>query len=101
MTPAISDETVEHVRELVSGIAPGCVATYGDIATAAGLPSARIVGWILKTDGADIPWHRVVRADGILPAHLADKQAGLLAREGVHIVDGRVRVAEYRHDFSA
>ena len=43
------------------------VATYGDIASAAGLSSPRIVGWIMRTDSSDLPWHRVITASGGLP----------------------------------
>ena len=41
---AITDEQVEMVRALVASIPAGRVATYGDIADAAGLSSPRIVG---------------------------------------------------------
>ena len=37
---------------------------YGDIASAAMLSSPRIVGWIVRTDSADLPWHRVITASG-------------------------------------
>ena len=45
---AITDEDVELVRALVMKIPSGRVATYGDIASAAGLSSPRIVGWIMR-----------------------------------------------------
>lgn len=59
---AVTEEQVELVRSLVASIPAGRVATYGDIADAAGLSSARIVGWIMRTDSADLPWHRVIGA---------------------------------------
>ena len=46
----ITDAQVERVRALVAAIPAGRVATYGDIASAAGLSSPRIVGWIMRTD---------------------------------------------------
>src|SRR6185312_12348359 len=62
--PAVTDEQVETVRALVAAIPAGRVSTYGDIADAAGLSSPRIVGWIMRTDSSDLPWHRVIRASG-------------------------------------
>jgi alkylated DNA nucleotide flippase Atl1 len=96
---AITDEQVENVRALVASIPSGRVATYGDIADAAGLSSARIVGWIMRTDSSDLPWHRVLGASGRPAAHIATKQLERLRAEGVLAIDGRVRLAEVRHEF--
>lgn len=87
---ATTEEQVERVRALVAAIPPGRVATYGDIAHAAGLSSPRTVGWIMRTDSADLPWHRVIGASGRPSPHLAARQLRLLAEEGVPITDGRV-----------
>lgn len=62
----ITDAQVERVRALVAAIPAYRVSTYGDIARAAGLSSPRIVGWIMRTDSADLPWHRVITASGLL-----------------------------------
>jgi len=97
MTGTVSADTVDEVRRIVAAIPRGSVTTYGDVAAAAGLRSARTVGWILRTDGADLPWHRVIRADGTLPAHLAQRQSGLLQSEGVEVRDRRVNVAAHRY----
>ena len=96
---AITEEQVETVRALVASIPPGKVATYGDIAAAAGLSSARIVGWIMRTDSSDLSWHRVIGASGRPAAHLATRQLELLRAEGVLATDGRVPLREYRHSF--
>jgi len=95
----VTDEQVENVRALVASIPAGRVATYGDIADAAGLSSARIVGWIMRTDSSDLPWHRVLGASGRPAAHIATRQLELLRAEGVLAIDGRVRLAEVRHEF--
>ncbi|WP_433732418.1 MGMT family protein [Nocardia sp. CA-129566] len=87
---ATTDAEVERVRALVATVPPGQVVTYGDIAAAAGLSTPRTVGWIMRTDSADLPWHRVIGASGRPAAHLADRQLRLLAAEGVPIRDGRV-----------
>jgi methylated-DNA-protein-cysteine methyltransferase-like protein len=96
---AITDKQVERVRALVATIPAGKVATYGDIADAAGVSSARIVGWIMRTDSADLPWHRVIRATGRPAAHLATRQLEMLRAEGVPAVDGKVRLDEVRMSF--
>jgi methylated-DNA-protein-cysteine methyltransferase related protein len=95
----ITDEQVEKVRALVADIPAGRVATYGDIATAAGLASPRIVGWIMRTDSADLPWHRVITASGRPAAHLPTRQLELLRAEGILAVDGRIALPEVRHRF--
>ncbi|MEN4397665.1 MGMT family protein [Mycolicibacterium senegalense] len=97
--PAVTEEQVETVRSLVAAVPAGRVCTYGDIAVAAGLSSPRIVGWIMRTDSSDLPWHRVITASGRPAPHLAGRQLERLRAEGVLAVDGRVRLAEYRHRF--
>ena len=96
---AITEEQVERVRELVASIPAGRVSTYGDIAAAAGLPSPRIVGWVMRTDSADLPWHRVLSASGKPAAHLATRQLENLRSEGVLAHDGRVKMSEVRFSF--
>lgn len=95
----LTDEQVELVRSLVAAIPLGRVSTYGDIAALAGLSSPRIVGWIMRTDSSDLPWHRVIRASGRPAQHLATRQLELLRAEGVLSVDGRVALSEIRYEF--
>ncbi|MDT5338546.1 MAG: methylated-DNA-protein-cysteine methyltransferase related protein [Mycobacterium sp.] len=95
----VTEDQVERVRALVASIPPGKVSTYGDIADAAGLSSPRIVGWIMRTDSSDLPWHRVITASGRPAHHLATRQLELLRAEGVLPRDGRVRLSEARHAF--
>ena len=98
----VTDEQVETVRALVAAIPTGRVSTYGDIACAAGLSSPRIVGWIMRTDSSDLPWHRVVPASGRPAPHLATRQLELLRADGVLAVDGRIRLTgtdSVRHRF--
>lgn len=96
---AITDDQVERVRALVAAIPSGRVSTYGDLADAAGLPSPRIVAWIMRTDSSDLPWHRVILASGRPAPHMATRQLELLRAEGVLARDGRVALAEVRHRF--
>ncbi|ABQ75025.1 MGMT family protein [Mycobacterium tuberculosis] len=95
----VTDEQVELVRSLVAAIPLGRVSTYGDIAALTGLSSPRIVGWIMRTDSSDLPWHRVIRASGRPAQHLATRQLELLRAEGVLSVDGRVALSEIRYEF--
>lgn len=79
----------------VASIPTGRVATYGEVAEAAGLPGcARLVGRVLKTlpDGSGIPWHRVVAAGGRIairpalgPESGAHEQIARLRAEGVRL----------------
>ena len=95
----ITDTQIERVRALIASIPPGRVATYGDISCAAELSSPRIVAWIMRTDSADLPWHRVIRASGAPAAHLASRQLELLRTEGILARDGRVPLTQVRHSF--
>jgi len=95
----VTDEQVERVRALVASIPAGRVATYGDIAFAAKLSSPRIVGWIMRTDSSDLPWHRVITASGRPARHLTTRQLELLRAEGILAVDGKVNLDEVRHEF--
>ncbi|QRY61401.1 MGMT family protein [Gordonia sp. PDNC005] len=89
MAPVTEDQ-VEAVRALVAAIPPGRVRTYGDLSSEVGLASPRIVGWIMRTDSADLPWHRVVPASGRPAAGLRARQLERLRAEGVPIVDDRI-----------
>ncbi|MFR9751258.1 MGMT family protein [Nocardia sp. 004] len=96
-----TDAQIEQVRALVAAIPRGRVATYGDIATAVGLSTPRTVGWIMRTDAADLPWHRVLGANGRPAAHLAQRQLALLTAEGVPIRNGRVDLRTARFPLPA
>jgi methylated-DNA-protein-cysteine methyltransferase related protein len=95
----VTEEQVERVRALVGSIPAGRVSTYGDIATVAGLSSPRIVGWIMRTDSSDLPWHRVITASGRPAKHLVTRQLELLRAEGVLANDGRIPLDELRYQF--
>lgn len=87
----ISDRSFEDcVVAAIRRLAPGDVASYGEVAAEAGFPgAARAVGNVLAK-GDDLPWWRVVRADGrLVPSHERE-QAALLAEEGVRTHAGRV-----------
>ena len=73
----------------VRAIPEGFVRTYGDIDAAA----PRLVGHVLSTTH-DLPWQRVVRADGTMPQ--GQPQRELLLKEGVPMRGGRVDMRRAR-----
>lgn len=98
---------VQMIWRAVSTIPPGRVATYGDVARAAGLPGlARFVGYALRQLSEDtrLPWHRVINGSGriSLPesSEAYREQAERLRQEGVPLTDGRINLRKYRHDFA-
>ncbi|NKQ57466.1 DNA methyltransferase [Amycolatopsis sp. K13G38] len=92
----MDEELHERVREVVATVPAGKVATYGDIAVIAGASTPRLVGRILSEDGADLPWHRILRANGTPAPHLVHRQLELLRAEGV-LADGqRINLRTYR-----
>lgn len=79
-----------RVAAVVRATSPGEVMTYGEVAAEAGSPgAARAVGRALAASD-ELPWWRVVRADGRLVSELAAEQARLLRGEGVTVRDHRV-----------
>jgi methylated-DNA-protein-cysteine methyltransferase related protein len=89
----------QRIYAVVRRIPEGRVATYGQVASLAGLDGhARQVGYALHAlpAGTTVPWHRVVNASGSISARSLPGpelvQQQLLAREGVRL-DARGRVA--------
>jgi len=83
------------VLAAVRRIPPGRVATYGDVAAAAGVPrAARAVGNIMKGCRAPgVPCHRVIAAGGRLGGYGGSEalKRALLVAEGITVSRGRIR----------
>ena len=80
-------EVLDRVREIPTGF----VRTYGDVSPGA----PRFAGAVLfECDDPDLPWWRVVRADGSLAK--GDRQRGLLIAEGVPFRGSRVEMKTAR-----
>ena len=94
------DRTVfaQGVLDAVDRIPRGRVMSYGDIAEYVGAGGARAVGTVLARWGAEVPWHRVLRADGTCATHKADRQLALLRRERVPMRGDRVDMTRARWD---
>jgi methylated-DNA-protein-cysteine methyltransferase-like protein len=88
----------ERIYAVVRRIPRGRVATYGEVAAAAGFPHApRLAGYALYAlpEGSPLPWHRVVGAGGRLSLARLSPDGALtqrmrLEREGVRF-DARGR----------
>ena len=99
----ISD-TYQSIYDVVRQIPEGKVATYGDIAALAGLPNhPRLAGYALHALPiyTDVPWQRVINAQGKISLGRADiggelQQRRLLEEEGVVFLNGRVDLKVYR-----
>jgi methylated-DNA-protein-cysteine methyltransferase-like protein len=85
----------QRVLAAVRRIPPGKVATYGDVAAAAGAPrAARAVGNIMKGCRIPgVPCHRVIAACGRLGGYGGSEglKRALLAAEGITVSGTRVR----------
>ena len=75
-----ADQIIGRIRR----IPKGSVLSYGVIDPEA----PRFVGSVLSSTDAELPWHRVVRADGTIPK--GARQRELLLREGVPMRGERV-----------
>ncbi len=85
MTAAGAEERDAEILRRVRSIPSGFVATYGDLCPEA----PRRAGAVLaNANEPDLPWHRVVRADGSLA--VGERQRRLLEAEGVPFRGGRV-----------
>src|SRR5438105_2350909 len=89
------DPFSRRVLTVVRRIPPGRVATYGDVAAAAGRPRAwRAVGNIMREcQRPDVPCHRVVAAGGRLGGYGGREalKRSLLLAEGVPFTGSRIR----------
>ncbi len=86
--------TFERIYKAVKLIPEGSVATYGQVAEAAGNRRlSRVVGYALHVNPQPgvIPCHRVVKRDGEVSSAFAfggaNRQVELLQAEGVEFVD--------------
>lgn len=88
--------------QLVSKVPKGKVITYGAIAKAIGLGSARPIGnWLhANPNWPQVPCHRVVNSQGKLALNYGAKgkintHAKRLISEGVQVVNNRVDLKKY------
>ena len=90
------------IRRLIRSIPKGKVATYGQVAAAAGYPMYhRLVARVLRNAGDRLPWQRVLGAGGYikLPKAAALEQRQRLEMEGVTFRGKRVDMERHQHVF--
>ena len=73
-----------RVLERIRSTPPGFVRAYGDVSPGA----PRFAGTVLHRTDEDVPWWRIVRADGSLAK--GERQRALLEAEGVPFRGERV-----------
>lgn len=100
----------EQVWEIVRQIPPGCVSTYGRIAAYIPSPKGmseqayrvrgpRMVGGAMAACPANVPWQRVINAQGKVSLRQGEGQRALLEDEGVEFDDkDRIDLAIYVWD---
>ena len=89
-------------RRIIRQIPRGKVATYGQVAAAAGYPLYhRHVAQLLRKSGGTLPWQRVVGAGGAikLKYEAALEQRTRLEMEGVRFRGKHVDMAAHQHRF--
>jgi alkylated DNA nucleotide flippase Atl1 len=87
-----------RVLDAVDAIPPGRVMSYSDVAEYVAAGSGRAVGTVMATYGNEVPWHRVVRADGSCAPGVRDEQVALLRAEGVPMDGTKVDMRRARWD---
>jgi len=88
--PHAADERIVRILDRIRSIPEGFVRTYGDVDPVA----PRLVGRVLAETEEDLPWHRVVRADGSVAKGAT--QLRLLRGEGVPLRGKRVDMDQAR-----
>jgi len=96
---ASSGDYTEAVLDVVAGIPPGRVMTYGDVAWTFGRPGARAVGMVMRHHGSSVPWWRVIRAGGRPPAGLEGEARPHYEAEGTPLLPSD-EPAGYRVDLA-
>ena len=103
VTPKSSQFRDDAFIEAIRSIPRGKVASYGQVAAAAGYPRYhRAVARLLKTViPGELPWQRVLGAGGEikLTGRAAAEQRLRLKTEGVTFVGKRVDLSRHQHHF--
>ncbi len=107
LSPPNPQEFYERVWQAVRQIPRGQVATYGQIAWRLPPPPGvgheayralgpRWVGAAMAACPEDVPWQRVVNAQGKISARPgAERQRHLLEQEGVEFIHDRIDLRKY------
>jgi methylated-DNA-protein-cysteine methyltransferase-like protein len=100
--PAQKEARDQRFREVILSIPRGKVASYGQVAAAAGYPRYhRQVARLLRNSGDSLPWQRVLGAGGFImtPLNSAVEQRLRLEMEGVRFIGKHVDLHAHQHVF--
>lgn len=100
--PAEREARDQRFREVILSIPRGKVASYGQVAAAAGFPRYhRQVARLLRNCGEALPWQRVLGSGGFLKTKLdsAVEQRLRLEMEGVRFIGKHVDLDVHQHVF--
>lgn len=92
----------QAIMHAILSIPPGMVASYGQIAQAAGYPRHhRQVAQFLRKYGTHVPWQRVVGSGGVIKQQgdHAMNQRIQLELEGVRFKGDRVDLERHQYSF--
>ena len=104
----------QAILRILAEVPKGKVTTYGDLAKelARRAPkwspnASRAVGTTMKNNlcGPQIPCHRVIKSDGNIgnfrggEEGAVEEKIGMLLREGVSVIDRKIDLNEYQHEF--
>ena len=95
------NEFSAKIYGFIDTIPKGKVVSYSQVAAICGKPgAARVVGQIAHFGPHSLPWHRLLRADGSMAGGYVpggpDRQAELLAQEGIIITNSKVDMVIYQ-----
>jgi len=83
------------VLDLIASLESGEIMTYGEVAAEVGKPgAARAGGTTMRRHGSDVPWWRVVAANGRLVPGSERRHTAKLKAEGVPVRNGKVVMKE-------
>jgi alkylated DNA nucleotide flippase Atl1 len=82
----------DEVLRVVEAIPPGRVMSYGDVAEYLGAGGPRQVGQVMSRSHGDLPWWRVIHADGTPPPGKEDECLQRLRAEDVPLRPDGARV---------
>ncbi|MEK6951311.1 MAG: MGMT family protein [Nanoarchaeota archaeon] len=98
----------ERVYSLCKGIPKGKVTTYKELGRALEIKGYQAIGQVLRcSPGLPlVPCHRVVKSDGSLGGFKGktggkevEEKRGLLAKEGINSIGGKINLNKYLHHF--
>jgi methylated-DNA-protein-cysteine methyltransferase-like protein len=97
----VSLSFADAVYKEIASIPAGKVMSYSQVALRCGRPgAARVVGQIAHFGSTNLPWHRLVHADGRMASGFVPGGPGmqkkLLEKEGIEFTKDKVNLEKYQ-----